>query len=86
MGDFGPPHTNQMPSYTMINNETGEEKEMILSLSEREEILATGEWTQKLATAKFISQHGMTVNKAGDGWKDVLGKISKNSPRNKMNT
>jgi len=28
----------------------------------------------------------MTVNKAGDGWKDVLGKISKNSPRNKMNT
>lgn len=80
------PHTNQMPSYTMINNETGEEKEMILSLAEREEILATGEWTQKLSTAKFISQHGMTINKAGDGWKDVLGKISKNSPRNKMNT
>lgn len=75
-----------MPSYTMINNETGEEKEMILSLAEREEILATGEWTQKLATAKFISQHGMTINKAGDGWKDVLGTISKNSPRNKMNT
>lgn len=75
-----------MPSYTMIHNETGEEKEMILSLAEREEILATGEWTQKLTTAKFISQHGMTVNKAGDGWKDVLGKISKNSPRNKMNT
>lgn len=75
-----------MPSYTMINNETGEEKEMILSLAEREEILATGEWTQKLSTAKFISQHGMTINKAGDGWKDVLGKISKNSPRNKMNT
>lgn len=75
-----------MPSYTMINVETNEEEEMILSLSEREELLATGKYKQKLSTAKFISQHGMTVNKAGDGWKDVLGKISKNSPRNKMNT
>lgn len=70
----------------MINKQTGEEKEMILSLSEREQLLADGQWTQKLSTAKFISQHGMTVNKAGDGWKDVLGTISKNSPRNKMNT
>ena len=75
-----------MPSYTMIDLETNEEKEMVLSLSEREELLATGKYKQKLSTAKFISQHGSTINKAGDGWKDVLGKISKGSPRNKMNT
>lgn len=42
----------------MINNETGEEKEMILSLSEREQLLSKGEWKQKLSTAKFVSQHG----------------------------
>ena len=70
----------------MINLETNEEKEMVLSLSEREELLATGNYKQKLSTAKFISQTGMTINKAGDGWKDVLGKISNGSPRNKMNT
>ena len=70
----------------MIDLETNEEKEMVLSLSEREELLATGKYKQKLSTAKFISQHGSTINKAGDGWKDVLGKISKGSPRNKMHT
>lgn len=75
-----------MPSYTMIKLDTNEEIEMVLSLSEREQVLATGEYKQKLSTAKFISQHGMTVNKAGSGWKDVLGKISKGSPRNNMNT
>jgi hypothetical protein len=75
-----------MPTYTMINIKTKEEKDMILSLSEREELLSKGEYTQKLSTAKFISQHGMTINKAGSGWKEVLGKISKGSPHNKMNT
>lgn len=68
-----------MPSYTMINKNTGEEKEMILSLSEREELLATGEWDQKLSTAKFISQHGSTLSKTSDGWKDLLGKVKEGS-------
>ena len=75
-----------MPSYTMIKLDTNEEIEMVLSLSEREQLLATGEYKQKLSTSKFISQHGMTINKAGSGWKDVLGKISEGSPRNNMNT
>lgn len=69
-----------MPTYTMINNDTGEEKDMILSLSEREELLATGKWTQALSTGVgFVSQVGMTVNKAGDGWKDVLKKVKRGS-------
>ena len=75
-----------MPTYTMINLRTNEEKDMVLSLAEREELLATGEYKQRLATSKFISQHGMTINKAGSGWKDVLGKVSSGSPRNNMNT
>ena len=64
-----------MPTYTMINVSTSEEKEMILSLAEREEFLSNGEQKQKLITPKFISQHGFTHNKAGDGWKDVLRKV-----------
>jgi len=76
-----------MPSYTMINKSSGEEREMILSLSEREELLATGEWTQKLSTASFISQHGSTLGKTPDSWKEHLGKIKKGSGRgNSINT
>jgi hypothetical protein len=71
-----------MPTYTMINKVTGERKDMILTLSEREDILASGEWTQALSTGVgFVSQHGMTVNKAGDGWKDVLKKVKSGSGR-----
>ena len=68
-----------MPTYTMINVSTSEEKEMILSLAEREELLSTGEWKQKLNTPNFVTQHGSTLNKAGDGWKDVLRKIRSGS-------
>ena len=53
----------------MINIKTNEEVDMVLSLAEREEFLAKGEYKQKLSTAKFISQTGSTINKAGDGWK-----------------
>ena len=74
-----------MPSYTMINIKTNEEVDMVLSLAEREEFLAKGEYKQKLSTAKFISQTGSTINKAGDGWKDVLGKVKRGSPRSTVN-
>ena len=70
-----------MPTYTMINNETGEEKEMILSLSEREQLLSKGEWKQKLSTAKFVSQHGSTLSKTDNGWKEVLSKVKSGSAK-----
>lgn len=70
-----------MPTYTMIHNETGEEKDMILSLSEREQLLSEGEWKQKLTTAKFVSQHGSTLSKTDNGWKEVLSKVKSGSAR-----
>ena len=73
-----------MPAYTMINNQTGEEENHILSLSGREEFLAKGTHTQKLSTAKFISQHGSTLSKTDDGWKSLIKKVDKMSPRNSM--
>lgn len=76
-----------MPTYTMINIETDQEQEMVLSLSEREELLATGNYKQKLSTAKFISQSGSTLSKTDDGWKEVLSRVKKGSARdNSINT
>lgn len=71
-----------MPSYTMINVDTGEEEDMILSLSERDALLAEGKYKQKLSTAKFISGVGDTARrKAGSEWNDVLKGIKKKSGR-----
>jgi len=65
----------------MIHNETGEEKDMILSLSEREQLLSEGEWKQKLTTAKFVSQHGSTLSKTDNGWKEVLSRVKSGSSK-----
>lgn len=70
-----------MPTYTMINNATGEERDMLLSLSEREDFLSTGEWTQALSTAKFITQHGSTLSKTPDSWKEHLRNVKKGAGR-----
>jgi len=70
-----------MPTYTMINVSNNEEKEMFMSVTERDDFLSKGEWKQKLITPTFISQHGSTQNKAGDGWKDVLRKVNSGAGR-----
>lgn len=71
-----------MPSYTMINIETGIEENMVLSLAERDELLSTGEWKQKLSTAKFISGHGdIARRQAGSEWNNFLQKTHKNAGR-----
>lgn len=71
-----------MPTYTMKNKSTGEVQTMILTLSEREEMLASGEWTQELATPGFVSMTGGTLSKTSGDWKDLLKKIKKGSGKN----
>lgn len=68
-----------MPTYTMINNKTGEETDMILSFKEREELLAEGEYTQKLSTGKLVTSVKGTLSMTSDGWKDHLKQIKKTS-------
>lgn len=70
-----------MPSYSMKHKQTGEVVEMFLSLKERDELLEAGEYEQVLTTPSFISQHGSTINKTSDGWKDVLKKVKSGSGR-----
>lgn len=69
----------KMPSYTMKNKATGELKEMILSLSEREQLLSEGDWEQMLSTPGFVSNVTGTLKMAGSGWKEVLSKVKSGS-------
>tara|TARA_A100001201_G_C4088987_1_gene201454 strand:- start:462 stop:692 length:231 start_codon:yes stop_codon:yes gene_type:complete len=75
-----------MPTYTFINKETREEEEVFCTLAEREEKLKSGKYEQKIISPKFITQHGSTLSKTSDGWKDVLKSIKKGSSKdNKIN-
>lgn len=54
---------------------------MSLSLAEREQLIAEGEWTQLLSTPKFVTSVKGTLRQAGDGWKDVLKKVKSGSAK-----
>ena len=68
-----------MPTYNMKNKASGEIREMILSLSERQELLDTGEWEQMLSIPNFVSDTQSTLRRAGSDWQEHLGRIKKGS-------
>jgi len=71
-----------MPTYDLKNRETGEIKEMILTISKKEEMIASGEWIQvHLGMAADITHTGNIVAKTSGDWRDLLKKIKKGSGR-----
>ena len=76
-----------MPTYILINKKTGDQKEVFCSYSELEKrLIEDPDWKQKLNTPGFVSQGRSTLRKAGEGWRDMLGRIKKNSgPGNTIN-
>lgn len=72
-------HGNEMPTYTMKNNDTGEVSTMLLSLEERDDLLSKGTHTQALTTPQFVPQAKSTLRTAGHGWNDILTDVKKAS-------
>ena len=70
-----------MPTYTMKNLETDEVREMFMSLSERENLLATGKFKQELATPGFVTMPGGTLSKTSGDWRNLMTKIKKEAGR-----
>lgn len=70
-----------MPTYTMKNLETEEVKDVILSFSERDEMLASGKYEQMLATPKLVSSVQSTLSRTSGDWKNLMTKIKKGSGR-----
>jgi hypothetical protein len=71
-----------MPTYNFLNNETGEEFEAFMKISEREEYLKTNPNIQSVITAPAIVSGVSTSkqNRVPDGFKEVLSKISEAHP------
>jgi hypothetical protein len=72
-----------MPTYDVIVNETGEEKEVICSYSSLKEKIDSGEWKQiHKSPSTIVSGVGSIFQrKTSDGWKDHLKAIKKGSGR-----
>jgi len=69
-----------MPMYTMRCKESGETKEMVLSLQEREDFLKNNpDWDQAPATPLLVSGVKTALRQTDDGWKETLKKIKKGS-------
>ena len=71
-----------MPSYTLRNIKTKEERDVFCSYTELQEILNDDpQLVQKLTTPKIVSGVGSLLSKTDDGWKDHLKEIKKGSGR-----
>lgn len=70
-----------MPTYTMKNLETEEVNDVILSFSERDEMLASGKYEQMLASPKLVSSVQSTLSRTSGDWKNLMTKIKKGSGR-----
>lgn len=75
-----------MPLYTFKNKETGEVKDMMLSVSAMEELTEQGEWEQIIGAPNMVTHTGNIVNRTSSDWKDHLKKIKKASGRQVKNT
>lgn len=75
-----------MPLYTFRNKETGEVKDMMLSVSSMQELTEQGEWEQIIGAPNMVSHTGNMVNKTSSDWKDHLKNIKKSTSRRYENS
>jgi len=70
-----------MPTYVMRHKQTGEEKEMFLSMSAREQyLLDNPDWEPGVTVPMgLISDSKTPHRRAGTEWNDVLKKVKKGS-------
>jgi predicted nucleic acid-binding Zn ribbon protein len=67
-----------MPTYSFIDTETGEEFDLIMKWSEREEFLKEHIYIKPLVTSAGIVSGVSITGKVPDGFKEVLSKVAEN--------
>jgi len=73
-----------MPTYQFLNTQTGEEFEVLMKISEREEYLKNNPHIQSVLTAPALVSGVSTSNKVPDGFKEVLSKVAEKHPTSKV--
>lgn len=75
-----------MPLYTFKHIETGEEKDMMLSIADMEKLKEEGEWVQVIQAPTLVTHVGSIVGKTPDSWKSHLKSIQKVAGQRVKNT
>jgi hypothetical protein len=75
-----------MPLYTFRNKETGETKDMVISVSSMQKLTEEGVWEQVIGAPNMVTHTGNIVNKTSGDWKDHLKKIKKSSGKQVANS
>lgn len=72
-----------MPTYDLRNKESGEVKEMFISISKKEELIESGEWEQvHLSVPELVTHTGSVLSQTSGDWKNKLDQIKKQSGGN----
>jgi len=67
-----------MPTYTLVNDKTGEEKDMFCSYDELQLFLMDNlDWYNKPVAPAVITSTGNVINKTSGDWKDLMKKMKK---------
>jgi len=67
-----------MPTYTVRNDKTDEEKDMFCSYDELQIFLMENlDWHSVPTAPAVITQSGNTINKTSGDWKDLMKKMKK---------
>ena len=77
-----------MPTYTFVNNETGNHFEDMMSIAEKEEYLQTNPHiSQTIVHAPaLVDPTRLGLKKPEQGFRDLLKDIKKNNRKSKINT
>lgn len=75
-----------MPTYEFLNTETGEEFEVLMKISEREEYLKNNPHIQPILSAPALVTGVSTSkqNRVPDGFKEVLSKVAEAHPTSEV--
>ena len=68
-----------MPTYKFLNNETGEEFEEFMKISELDEYVESNPHLTQLVNGAPMLHSGRGMGKPDDGFRDVLKQIKKNA-------
>lgn len=75
-----------MPTYSFLNTETGEEYDLMMKISEREEYLKTNQHIVPVVSAPSIVSgvSTSTQHRVPNGFKEVLAKVAEAHPASNL--
>ena len=69
-----------MPIYSFLNIETGEQFEIMMKISERDQFMVENPHFQPIIHAPALVSGASTTNRVPDGFKEVLSKVAEAHP------